>query len=36
LIRNPAIGVESVPLHEKCAAPWFAAKAREHENNDDE
>jgi hypothetical protein len=33
LIRNPAMGVESVPLHEKCAAPWFAAKAQE---DDDE
>jgi hypothetical protein len=33
LIRNPDVGVESVPLHEKCAAPWFAAKARE---DDDE
>jgi hypothetical protein len=34
LIRNPAMGVESVPLHEKCAAPWFSAKASMEDNDD--
>jgi hypothetical protein len=32
LVRDPAQGVESFPLHEKCAAAWFAARAREQDD----